>query len=144
MKMEVDYCKIVPDYKNIITNWVCKNLQTDTNWLRDYKTFGVMKTSKIIAGLIFHNARFGQDVWWTIYSRDKHWCNKRILHEFMVEAFEKLQCRRINLLVDTDNTKCLHFVKRLGFRIEGCLTQYRDNGKDCYILGLLKTESKYL
>ena len=144
MNMVADYSEIVPDNYNIICEWICRELKLGTDWLTNYRTFGIMRNNKIIAGLIFHNARFGQDVWWTIYSTDKHWCNRRILKEFMHEAFINLKCRRINLLVDTDNESCLEFVKRLGFKIEGLLRQYRDNGKNCYILGLLKSETKYL
>ena len=144
MKMVTDCSKIVPDYNNIITQWVCNGLGENTSWLQNYKTYGVMRNSKIIAGLIFHNLNYGHDVWWTIYSTNRHWCTRRIIKQFFSEAFDTLQCRRINLLVDTDNQACLKFVTRLGFKIEGCLRQYRENEKDCYILGLLKTENKYL
>ena len=115
MNTVADYSEIVPDNHNIICDWVCRKLKLGTDWLTSYRTFGIMRNGKIIAGLIFHNARFEQDVWWTIYSTDKHWCNRRILKEFMREAFINLKCRRINLLVDIDNEECLRFVKRLGF-----------------------------
>jgi len=143
MNKEMEYSDIVPDYDNIITKWICSMLGENTNWIQNYQTFGIIRNSKIIAGLIFHNLNYGQDVWWTIYSNDKHWCTRKIIKRFMYEAFEVLQCRRINLLVNTDNQQCLKFVTRLGFKIEGCLRQYREDGKDCYILGLLKSENKF-
>lgn len=144
MKTEADCSRIVPDQNNIIARWVCQGLKEDESWLKDYRTFGVMRQGKIIAGVIFHHACIGENVWWTIYSIDKHWCTRRIIKEFMREAFEFLKCRRINLLVDEDNQDCLKFVTRLGFRIEGLLRQFRESGKNCYILGLLKSENKYL
>ena len=144
MKVAADCSDIVPDYNNVIARWVCSGLGEKTDWLHDYRTYGVMRNSEIIAGLIFHNLNYGQDVWWTIYSVNPRWCTRRILKSFMWEAFEHLHCRRINLLVNTDNEKCLRFVRRLGFKIEGRLRAFREDGRDCYILGLLKSESKYL
>ena len=144
MKTEVALSELVADKDNQIARWVCRGLNCDTNWLKDFRTFGVIRNNQIIAGIIFHNARFGQDVWWTIYSTDKHWCTKRIVKILMKEAFENLQCRRINVLIDSDNQKCLKLVKQLNFKIEGRLRQFNDDGKDRYILGLLKSENKYI
>lgn len=135
--------QVVPDTNNIITAWVCHQLGDDKSWLRQYMTFGVLQGDKIIAGLIFHDIHPTQDMTWTIYSNDKTWCKRHIIKEFMRLAFEVFQCRRINILVDTDNQQCLKFVTRLGFKQEGLLRAYRTNGKDCYLLGLLKKENKY-
>lgn len=143
MRQAADCSEIVPDRDNLIARWVCNGLHTDTVWLQNYRVYGVMRNAKIIAGLIFHNLRYGQDVWWTIYAEDARWCNRRIVSAFMREAFEVCGCRRINLLVDADNEKCLKFVLRLGFKIEGKLRQFREDGKDCLVLGLLKSENKF-
>lgn len=143
MKTVADLSRIVPDKNNLITKWVCHHLGYGTDWLEKYQTFGVIRQGKIIAGLIYHDVHIGNDVSWTIYATDKHWCTKRILKFFMREAFEYLQCRRINILVNTDNEKCLKFVTGLGFKKEGQLRQFREDGQDCYILGLLKSENKY-
>lgn len=143
MKTVADLSKIISDQNNLITEWVCRNLGYKTNWLQNYHTFGVVRNNKIIAGLIFHDVHINDDVSWTIYSTDKHWCTKKIIKFFMREAFEYLGCRRINILVNTDNDKCLKFVTGLGFKKEGLLRQFRENGQDCYILGLLKSENKY-
>lgn len=142
--MEKDYCKIIPDTNDIIAQWVCEGLKTDTGWLQNYITFGVLYKTKIVAGLIFHDIHYGQDVTWTIYSRDRHWCTRRVIKTFMQIAFEDFKCRRINLLVNPDNKICLDFVTRLGFVKEGYLRRFRENGEDCYILSLLKTENKYI
>ena len=138
------YTEVVPDTNDIITQWVCQHLGFDTAWLKAYMTFGILQKDKIVAGLIFHDIHPQQDVTWTIFSNNKTWCKRHIIKEFMRIAFAVFQCRRINILVDTDNQNCLKFVKRLGFKEEGVLRAYRENGKDCYIVSLLKTENKYL
>ena len=143
MKVVAEFSKIITDKDNIITKWVCERLGYGTCWLQNYITFGIVRNEKIIAGLIFHDIHLGDDVSWTIYSTDKHWCTKKIIKFFMKMAFEYYQCRRINILVNTDNDKCLKLVTGLGFKTEGLLRQFRENGQDCYILGLLKSENKY-
>ncbi len=143
MKTEAEFSKVVSDHNNIITEWVCHQLGYGTEWLQNYITYGVLRKKKIIAGLIFHDIHPGDDLSWTIYSSDKHWCTRKIIKFFMQEAFEYFQCRRINILVNTDNKKCLKLVTGLGFRNEGLLRRFRENGQDCYILGLLKSENKY-
>ena len=143
MKTAADYCKIVRDSDNYVTNWICRGLNTKTDWVKDHVTFGVIKNNHLLAGLIFHDIEIGKMLYWTIYARDKHWCTRRILKEFMRIAFEVFEVRRINILVDTDNEPCLSFVKKLGFQLEGCLRNFGDEGQNRFILGLLKSENKY-
>ena len=66
-----------------------------------------------------------------------------IIKEFMRIAFDVFSVYRINIVVDTDNDKCLKFVQRLGFTKEGCLREFGDQRQNRYILGLLKAENKY-
>ena len=136
--------KILPDINNLITNWVCQGLEFDTRWLKNYQTFGFSQNNKMVGGLIFHDIRIGQDVWWTIYSTDKRWCNRRMLRQMFSFAFSRLKCKRINILVNKDNQNCLKLVTKLGFKKEGLLRSFRENGEDCYILGILKTECKWI
>ena len=59
-------------------------------------------------------------------------------------AFTDMECRRINVLVETDNLKSINLVERLGFKQEGLLRKYNENGHDCYIYGMLKQECPWL
>lgn len=142
MKTAAEFCSLIADSGNLIAEWVCRNLHLDTDWLGNNITYGIVKNKRLIGGLIFHDIHVGHDVWWTIYTNDKHWCSRRLLRIFLQEAFERLRCRRINLLVNPDNAECLKLVTRMGFKIEGRLRSFRDDGGDCYILGLLPEESK--
>ena len=143
MKTEADCCKIVRDTDNIITNWVCRNLNLSADWVKNNITLGVVKNNQIIAGLIYHDIEVGKMLSWTIYSHDKHWCTRKIVKELMRIAFDVFGVRRINIVVDTDNNKCLNFVQRLGFKIEGTLRNFGDQGQDRYVLGLLQSDNKY-
>lgn len=132
--------RILPDISGDIARWICKGLREDVNWLHDNLTFGFALDNRMIGGLIFHDYKEHQDVWWTIYSEDKRWCNRRMLRHMFKVAFQNLDCRRINLLVSKNNRHCLKFVKKLGFKKEGLLRKFREDGEDCYILGMLREE----
>ncbi|MDO4161887.1 MAG: GNAT family protein [Pseudomonadota bacterium] len=140
----MDEYRIVEDRDDLVTDWVCRGLQYDKQWLDRHLTFGFMQGEKIIGGLIFHNYRPAHEIWWTVYSTDKRWCNRRMLESMFGLAFEGLSCRRISLLVSKNNTDSLNFVKKLGFCPEGLLRSYRENGEDCYIFGMLKSECKWI
>lgn len=132
--------EIYPDINGEIAAWVCAGLNENADWLGKNLTFGFAYNNRMAGGLIFHDCNVHRDVWWTIYSCDKHWCNRTMLRQMFAIAFRILDCRRINLLVSKSNHHCLDFVERLGFKKEGLLRQYRENGEDCYILGMLREE----
>lgn len=136
--------KIIEDKTDSITDWVCNELNCGRVWLGKHLTFGFFVDNRLIGGLIFHDFRPQIDVWWTIYTTDKRWCNRRTLKFMFGLAFNILKCRRINVLVSAKNTNGLNFVKKLGFKQEGLLRQYRDNGDDGCFLGMLKTECKWI
>lgn len=144
MSMEQEYYKIMPDSGGIIKKWICDGLGEDTNWVGDSFTFGVCYRGKMVAGLIFNNYRANLDLWMTIYSISPKWCSKSVLKYIFTTCFEVLNCKRANVLVSKDNHKSLSLCERLGFRKEGLLRQYRENGDDCYIMGMLKKECRWL
>ena len=136
--------RIAPDADGSIQKWVCDGLGEDTDWIGDSFTFGVFFKSELIAGIIFNNYRKNLDVWLTIYSADPHWCTKNVLKYTFKMCFETLKCKRVNILISKDNSKSLGLCERLGFVKEGLLRQYREDGKDCFILGMLKKECNWL
>ena len=136
-------CNMILDCNGQITSLVCQGLGFDEQWLGNHYTIGFVVSGKIIGGLIYHDIRAGQDLWWTIYTSDKRWCNRRILTAVFSLAFDYFKAKRINLLVNTDNIACINLVEKLGFVREGKLRHFRDDGADCYFYGMLTTENKW-
>lgn len=136
--------EILCDESSLSAIWACQNLGDFSPLAGDYFTFAFYRNGKIIAALIFSGYRPNLDVWWTIYSIDKHWCTRNVLKTAFRTAFHQLNCRRINLLVSADNANSLSLVKRLGFVCEGCLRAYRDKGEDALVFGMLKSECHFL
>jgi RimJ/RimL family protein N-acetyltransferase len=54
-------------------------------------------------------------------------------------AFGQLQCARVTARVRKDNHASRRLVKRLGFKLEGCMRK-AERGKDKLIFGLLREE----
>ena len=144
LKLEQALYKIMPDYKGVIQKWICDGLNEDTDWIGDSYTFGICYKGKMVGGIILNNYRKDLDVWLTIYSVSPHWCAKSVIKYTFKTCFEALNCKRVNILVSKDNIKSLSLCERLGFVKEGLLRQYREDGKDCYFMGMLKKECKWL
>ncbi len=142
MSKATAYCKIVADEGDIVTRFVCAGLGYDMSWLDRHFTVGFICNGRLIGGLIYHNIRPGRDVWWTLYTTDKKWCSRRIMNFIFGLAFDYFGCRRVSMSADADNAACLKLALQLGFRAEGILRNYRDNGKDAVIMGMLKEEYK--
>lgn len=144
MSREAGYCRIVTDTDGAVARWVCDGLGLGLDWVGSNYTCGFVLNGELIGGLIFNDIEAGKNLWWTIYSTDKRWANRRTLAFIFEAAFYCFGVRRISLLVDCDNTDCLRFVEKLGFKREGLLRAFGDAGQDRYVLGMLKKECKYL
>ena len=141
MSKAAAFCKIIADENEVITNWVCNGLNLGTAWLGEHFTVGFMRGGRLIGGLIYHDCRPGRDVWWTLYTTDKHWCSKKVLRFIFALAFDFYRCRRISMLTSIGNTACLKLAYRLGFKAEGVLKEFRDDGQDAVIMALYKSQS---
>ena len=137
--------EIFPDYYGGITDLVRLGLGYGKDWPQgNYITYGFFYNRKLAGALVFHDLRRHTDVWWTIYSIDKHWCTRKVLRLMFTIAFGKMDCRRISVLVSKSNRQSLDMVRRLGFKDEGLLRQCREDGEDCYILGMLRSECPWI
>lgn len=143
MSREAASCNVIFDKNNVITNWVCDNLGNGNKWLGEHLTIGFTRKDRLIGGLIYHDCRPGHDVWWTLYTNDKHWCTRNVLRFIFSVAFDYLCCRRISILTSVNNKECLKLVSRLGFKQEGLLKEYDDDGSDVVIMALHKQFSKF-
>lgn len=140
MKSVPALCRIVADEHEQIAKWVCDCLEIGTDWVGRNVTMGVILDGRLIAGIIFNDVRHGRDVWLTIYSTDKRWCNRRVLRAVFDLVFDVMDCKRVSLFVSKDNEPSIKLVEGLGFVREGLLRQYRDDGNDCYVYGMLKSD----
>ena len=142
MKQPEEFCSVF--YDNNLVDWICQGLKIDKKWLEgDYYTIGFKSGNKLLGGLIYHNIRPQRDLWVTIYTADKKWCNRRVLKIIFSLAFNFWQVERISISVSANNVSCLRLVEKLGFIKEGVFRKYMDDGSDCFFYGMLKSENEW-
>ena len=83
------------------------------------------------------------DCWLTIYTTTPYWAKRHVLRYIFNVVFNLIKAERCSVLVSKSNQKSFDMCKRLGFVEEGYLRQYRPNGDDCYVMGMLKKECKW-
>ena len=142
MKQPEEFCSVF--YDNNLVDWICQGLKIDKKWLEgDYYTIGFKSGNKLLGGLIYHNIRPQRDLWVTIYTADKKWCNRRVLKIIFSLAFNFWQVERISISVSANNVSCIRLVEKLGFIKEGVFRKYMDDGSDCFFYGMLKSENEW-
>ena len=143
MSKPAEFCKIIFDDDGRAADFVCRRLQMEATAGRVAGCLGFLIGGRLRGGVVFSDLRPGHDVWISIWTDDKRWCSRRVLQTVFGFAFDFWHCRRINALIDTNNRRSLKLAEGVGFRREGKLRQYRENGRDVYVLGLLKNECNY-
>lgn len=135
-----NFSGIIWDKDLMTVNWACAGLKIPSHSLRVFLALAIFWEGKLIGTLLFHDGYASKDVWWTIYTTDKHWCQRRFLRTFFKVAFDDLKCQRIGILVQADNKASLKLVRHLGFQEEGRLRCIGENGEDCYVFSLLRSD----
>lgn len=97
-----------------------------------------------IAGVLINDIRPKRDCWLTIYSVSKRWATRRVMRYVFGMVFKMIGAKRCSVFVSADNDKSLQMCLRLGFKQEGLLRQFRNDGKDCVVLGMLKNECRWI
>ena len=64
--------EIIYDESGLTALWACQNLGDYSPLSGDFFTFAFRRKGKIIGALIFSGYRPDHDVWWTIYTTDRH------------------------------------------------------------------------
>jgi len=59
-------------------------------------------------------------------------------------VFNQLKCKRVGVLVRTDNIKAIVADLKMGYKFEGCLRRADCDGSDLYILGMTKEECRWI
>lgn len=136
-------CDVFLDLTGEVVCFVCEGLKQSLDCIGKNITLGVRYENKLIAGVVFNDIRPKIDVWLTIFSTDKRWCNRRVLRAVFNIAFNFLECKRASVRVDALNEKSKKLVEGLGFQKEGLLRSFEDNGHDAIIYSMLKNECQW-
>lgn len=138
---------IVAGYDRDVAEWVQERLPLLELEERDgrplYTAIGwADDTGRLVAGVVYDT--------YTRISIDMHiagvgaWWNPIFSREAFRYPFEQLSVKRVTSRTAADNTVGLRFVKAIGFTYEGRIRQALPGGKDLIILGMLKSECRWL
>ncbi len=143
MNKAAESCKIVIDDDGRIAKLIAGKLEMEEANPENSAALGFLINGKMAGGILYTALKPGNDVWLSIYADDKRWCTRRVLKIIFGIVFDLWGCRRANALIDVDNRASLRLATGVGFRKEGKMRQYRENGRDVYVLGMLKNECKF-
>lgn len=123
--------------------WVCQKLQVNRGY------FGKCATIAIEAGgktVVVYSSYSGVNCEVTVASDGLGWLKTKYLKPLFAYPFKQMGVRRITLLIRESNHKVTRLVEKIGFTHEGTLREFMDDGENCVIYSMTKTEyeaSKY-
>jgi len=117
--------------------------------LRPFVALGVYDTveRKALCGVVYNWYRpmqNGADMRVVIAADDPRWCQRRILRELFRYPFEEAGCERLTAVIKDGNQRSLKLCLGLGFKREGILRRGWNGRTNAIVLGMLKSECKWL
>lgn len=142
MKPAAVYCKA--DSTNKVLEFVAGGLGDKVADYTPSLPIGIYQGGELIGGVLINDIRPQRDCWLTIYTTTPYWAKRQVMRYVFGVVFDLIQAKRCSVLVSVSNKKSYKMCQQLGFKQEGILRQYRDNGEDCYVMGMLKSECKWI
>ena len=106
--------------------------------------FEILRNEKCVGMVAYSDYRENDSAWISICTWDKKWCTAKVLRQIFGVAFDALKCRRINALICEDNKASVSLALRCGFVKEGKMRAYYSDGKDAFVLGMLREDCKFV
>ncbi|MBP5398896.1 MAG: GNAT family N-acetyltransferase [Alphaproteobacteria bacterium] len=106
--------------------------------------FEILRENRCLGMVAYSDYREKDSTWISICTWDKKWCTAKVLRQIFGVAFDALKCRRINALICEDNKASISLAERCGFVMEGKMRAYYPDGKDAFVLGMLRKDCKFI
>lgn len=142
MSKEAVFCRA--DDTGKVLKFVCDGLGDSAVDYMPCLAIGIYQGNGLIGGVLINDIRPQRDCWLTIYTTSKEWAKRHVMRYVFGIVFLLIKAQRCSVFVSESNKKSLDMCLRLGFEKEGMLRKYRDNGENCYVLGMLKQECKWI
>jgi RimJ/RimL family protein N-acetyltransferase len=126
-----------------VLNFVANGLGDDVSDYIPSLAIGFYQ-DELIGGVLINDIRPKRDCWLTIYTINPVWAKRHVMKYVFSIVFNLIGCKRCSVFVSESNKKSHDMCLRLGFKDEGILREYRDNGENCYVMGMLKQECKWI
>ena len=127
-----------------LNKWASDRIKGKGEFPPDTGNIGIIKDGKIAAVCVYSDYT-GSGVMMNIASDGtKRWLNRAFLRACFWWPFEMLKVRRVTGLVRVDQPDVIKFDKHLGFKEEGVIREGEEDGTDLVILGMLKSECRWI
>ena len=123
----------------LVKNWIVERVD-GLHRLNSCTAIAVMSGKRIIAGVAYYNhqpeARWIQI---NMAAISPMWAKKSVIKRLLQYPFEQLNCYKIMLDVNVNNTKALKTFKSIGFEQEAVLSHVHGVNQHCAVLHMLKS-----
>lgn len=128
-----------------LIEWLAPRLSTtpaDLVWTYPFEIVGCLRDGVVIGACLYmHHRGYSIEAHW---SGERGWLTRENLTGMFGFPFVTLGVRRINGLIPKRNKVARETAVRLGFKLEGCLREANDDGRDLMIYGMLRHECRWL
>jgi len=124
----------------VVAAWASSRLGTAI--VRPYVAIGVGDGSGLHAAMVFNDFT-GANIEITVASDPNGW-TRQAVREAFAYPFRQAGCRRLTMRTRADHAVMLDIADRLGFRREGVLREFYDDGCDAIVFGLLRSECRWI
>ena len=124
-----------------VADWCENQILHFSGWGSDPKSIGYEIDGEIRGAVVYTNYS-GANVFATIAMTAP--MSKKFLFSIFHAPFLQFCCNHITCCIEESNRKSVNLCTRLGFTLEGRLRESAIDGEDVLIMGMLKSECKWL
>lgn len=124
-----------------VAAWAKERLPNFIGWSGYYQAIGRERNGELDAAVVYTNAAGNNIVASIVLERP---LTKQFLRAVLHYPFWQLRMHRITVLVEEWNERSFGLCEHLGFMVEGRMRGAASDGGDIIVMGLLKSECKWL
>lgn len=109
-----------------------------------YTAIGLLDQRGYIHAGVVYSVFTGNDIVMHVALLNRRALTRRFIEEAFKYPFLQLNTARVTAMVAAGNQASHDFVKRLGFRREGCLREWYADGQDGILYGMLRRECRWI
>jgi RimJ/RimL family protein N-acetyltransferase len=129
-----------PDY----LEFASYNIGTDFTEDTDANTIAVFTDDYEFCAVVVYNGREDANIGMSIASASPKWGSRDMLRTCFDYPFNQLGLNRVTGYIRESNTKARQNAERIGFKLEGELRQYYEDGESCMVYGMTKDECRWI
>ena len=127
-----------------IAEWVAAKVPQMRLGDSPFTAIGLDKAAGYLQDGIVYSTYSGNDIVLSIALLNKRSISRRFIEEGFKYPFIQLNCARVTVMVARDNRASHEFVKRLGWKKEGVLREWFEDGQDAIVYGMLRRECRWI